>query len=179
MGNLRCMGGKGKMKDNYQISLRYTVKMDRPIIVRKGSEFVVKEEITLPDGSKAYRGREVNWENPEGHYLSPGTKELKLADGTVLPFDFMDSEISVNGDEAYVCEKHLDTETFPLTVILGECLCNHNVSGFNFFIYTGEDNEPEIHPVEVKDVVFSVYDPDTLEDDDIDFSIGYRLTVEG
>lgn len=87
------------------------------------------------------------------HYISPGGYEM-TAGGKTYQFDYMDYSGRVLSDRRDVleCEMHnLDTVSFP------------DAAGFDpkqlerideFFVYTGETDEEEIHPVELLELSF-------------------------
>lgn len=88
--------------------------------------------------------------DPERHYISPGSYAFK-ANGKSYQFDFMDSTCHVNTINPSILEinvKNADYESFPDTK---EFLKNLDkiTEIEEFFIFTGEDDEPEIHPVKL------------------------------
>lgn len=87
------------------------------------------------------------------HYISPGGYEM-TAGGKTYQFDYMDysGRVLPNRRDVLECEMHnLDTVSFP------------EAAGFDpkqlerideFFVYTGETDEEEIHPVELLELSF-------------------------
>lgn len=98
--------------------------------------------------------------DPEKHYITPGGYEVVLEDGALVQFDFMDYEANIDPDDRTVLHcymRNLDTVSFPGAdkLLKGDCV----IKKFeDFYIYTGEDDEEEINPVELIDV--SIMDND-------------------
>lgn len=98
----------------------------------------------------------------EKHYISPGSYQMLFETGQSVQFDFLDSCRQVDSDdptkvafEVY----NLDKEAFPESVDLPKLLLNSKVIGIeDFFVYCGEDDEPEINVVGVSDVSFTIGD---------------------
>ena len=89
--------------------------------------------------------------DPSKHYVSPGGYEMTFNNGKTVQFDFMDSAGSICTDkptnmlfEAWT----LDTGCFPESKFL-ETFTGSVTEIKEFFVYTGEANEPEIYPVEL------------------------------
>jgi len=92
------------------------------------------------------------------HYISPGGYEF-IVNGQSVQFDFCDSI-------GYICYfnpckiefvvKNLDLDSFPNAEIL---LRKENIEAISrieeFFVYTGETDEPEINVVSIDSVTFS------------------------
>lgn len=105
----------------------------------------------------------------EKHYLSPGGYEVTVKDHDNIPFDFVYHVGSVNNkndhlvdfavnclDDAYETDK--------------EYLENHilDITGFTeFFIFTGEYDDPEINFVGIKNLTIET-NPDHLDESDTD-----------
>ena len=88
---------------------------------------------------------------PAQHYISPGGYEMTFSNGKTVEFDFMDFEgaISVEDPTVMLFEVgYLDTDCFPDAEFL-ETFTGSITEISEFFVYTGEDNEPEIYPVEL------------------------------
>lgn len=85
----------------------------------------------------------------EKHYISPGGYEVRLKNGKTVAFDFMDYEgiISESDRRILKCNmRNLDVEAFPDS----RTLKPQDIQEFTeFFVFTGEDSEPEIHPVKI------------------------------
>lgn len=91
---------------------------------------------------------------PEKHYISPGGYEMTFSNGKTVQFDFMDYVGSICADDStrLTCEMcTLDTGCFPDAKFL-ETFTGSITEIKEFFVYTGEDNEPEINPVELVDL---------------------------
>lgn len=102
--------------------------------------------------------------DPDKHYLSPGGYSAELRDGKKIDFDFFKSCGDRIGTNSVAFEaSELDTSTFPesanLTVdsMMG---CNFD----EFFIFTGEYDDPEIYVTNIHDVVFTYEAGDRLID---------------
>ena len=100
--------------------------------------------------------------DPERHYLSPGGYSLEFADGTVIPFDFEDSAGVVKNDRAIFVMKGLDISCFRSAKMLPDYLMHSQIAAVReAFIYTGEAHEdPEIHPVAVEQMSFTLIGSD-------------------
>ena len=92
------------------------------------------------------------------HYISPGGFEIKFDDGKTIAFDFNESESWVdetNKDVMCFRLKDLDNESFPDAKTLPEYLQKHKVTEVvECYVYTGEDNEPKINPIEIENMTF-------------------------
>lgn len=82
------------------------------------------------------------------HYISPGGYVF-VSEGKVYQFDFMDYEGSVNKDDPTI----LHAEVYTLDRNYSDDLSKFNSDGLekieDFYIYTGEGDDPEINPVKV------------------------------
>ena len=92
----------------------------------------------------------------DGHYISPGGYEVVDRDGNTVQFDFetyygfIDKE---NRKALHIDVRGLDLDSFPKAVTLSSVI--NNIDLFTeIFVYTGEDNDPEINVVGIKDVRF-------------------------
>lgn len=84
------------------------------------------------------------------HYISPGGYAMKVK-GKIYEFDFCDFYANVDEDDPTVllCEmRNLDTDAFPQAAEF-EKVCNQVEEITEFFIYTGENTDAEIHPVDI------------------------------
>ena len=102
--------------------------------------------------------------DPDKHYLSPGGYSVELRDGRKIEFDFFEycgDRIGTNSVAFEVSE--LDTSTFPESEIL--TVDSMGGSTFDeFFVFTGEYDDPEIYMTSVHDVVFTYDGGDRLID---------------
>lgn len=102
--------------------------------------------------------------DPDKHYLSPGGYSVELRDGRKIEFDFFEycgDRIGTNSVAFEVSE--LDTTSFPDS----ENLTVDSMVGCNFdefFVFTGEYDDPEIYMTNVHDVVFTYDGGDRLID---------------
>lgn len=106
--------------------------------------------------------RQIN-PNHRNHYISPGGYEMKFSNGETVQFDFMDYCGNVDSKDRsilYADVEVLDTDSFPesewlrhFTGTIDEIL--------EFYIYTGEDHEEEIFPVEL--LGLTLYNDDDIE----------------
>lgn len=90
------------------------------------------------------------------HYISPGGYSINSKS-----FDFLDMEGYKQND--YEVEFHVhsfDKECYDSIITKDDIKKPFD----EFFIYTGEYDEPEIMPIEIKDLVF------TFNDEDIEYS---------
>lgn len=89
--------------------------------------------------------------NKKLHYISPGGYEFETADGKTYGMDFTLSEGCIDTINSSIVEftlKHADYETFPEIAELRNKL-KDIVRIVEFYIYTGEDGEPEIRPEKI------------------------------
>lgn len=90
----------------------------------------------------------------EEHYIVPGSFTV-MAGGKEYSFDFHDTDCAIDPkhpDTLYYRGKDEDLEAFPETSELQERLSEiDNV--VDFYIFTGEDDEPKIYPVKLLDCV--------------------------
>lgn len=88
---------------------------------------------------------------PDKYYISPGSCEMTFNNGITTRFDFMDTVGAIceyDTTQALFECYNLDLESFPESEFLGTF--NGSVTKINeVFIYTGDDEDPEINPVEV------------------------------
>lgn len=97
---------------------------------------------------------DVQFDRPiiaDKHYISPGGYAIKK-NGKIINFDFTEyaGNISTKDPTILHCEVNdLDKESFPEAEKL--TVKDFLLNPWNeFFIYTGEDEEPEINPVKIK-----------------------------
>ena len=102
--------------------------------------------------------------DPDKHYLSPGGYSVELRDGRKIEFDFFEHYGNRVGTHSVAFEmSELDTSTFPESEILtvdSMVGCNFD----EFFVFTGEYDDPEIYMTNVHDVVFTYDGGDRLID---------------
>ena len=84
------------------------------------------------------------------HYLSPGTMLMEFMDGTVIPFDFQLSSYEVKKNNVSFFEEGLDIPVFPSSALLGQYLLNGHPIRLKINIFTGEADDPVIHPIALK-----------------------------
>jgi hypothetical protein len=101
--------------------MEFTLEMDRPIV--KGS-----------------------------HYISPGGYELRFVKkgglGVDIQFDFLDYEGTIEGKLLHCRVSELDTYSFRNADDVFKWLDSGITPVWNeFYVYTGEDDEPDIYPV--------------------------------
>lgn len=86
------------------------------------------------------------------HVISPGGYEMTFSNGETVRFDFMNFEGSVTHDDETVLNCHmkiLDIDSFPESEFL-KTFTGSVTAIKEFFVYTGELNDPEINPVKLK-----------------------------
>ena len=103
--------------------------------------------------------RPVVIEGKNAHYISPG--------GYIcgIPFDFFDAEWNRSEEDKSIINvrvRHLDTDIYPEAADLTlDFLKYHDFN--EFFIFSGDTDDPEIHPAKVLSL--------TIEDDEGNFLI--------
>ena len=89
--------------------------------------------------------------DPDKHYIIPGGYEAVFDDGRSLQFDFEDYEGGRNAGNGFVFEwmqKNPDTDTFKdIEKFNYRDFAEHFERFEEFFVYTGEADDPEIVPV--------------------------------
>lgn len=91
----------------------------------------------------------------DDHYISPGGYEIKIA-GQKIPLDFTCYSGTIDKKEPcklHVEHKGLDIAAFPDA---GKIKATDDLTTMmftEFFVFTGEDDEPEINPVRVENLV--------------------------
>lgn len=102
--------------------------------------------------------------DPDKHYLSPGGYSVELKDGRKIEFDFYEHYGNKIGTNSVAFEAYgLDASTFPES----ENLTVDSMVGCNFsefFVFTGEYDDPEIYMTNVHDIVFTYDGGDRLID---------------
>lgn len=106
--------------------------------------------------------------DPGKHYISPGGYEMSFSNGKTVQFDFMEYAGSICVDEPtnmlFEC-KSLDVDCFPdakfLTTFAGTI-----TDIKEFYIYTGEDDESDIYPVELISIRLLNDDDEEIKVDD-------------
>lgn len=92
------------------------------------------------------------------HYISPGGYEVITKDEKTIQFDFCHFEGNISKDNRRVLEclfTNLDTSSFPESVNINP---KEIMRISEFFVFTGEDYEPEIHPVKLLSLGFCMDD---------------------
>lgn len=93
------------------------------------------------------------------HYISPGVHVIQDKDGNRLKFDFENFHRWVDEDDKcllHVEQWNLDTNIFPNSINLLEFLENFDTF-VEFFVFTGEWDDPKIIPLKVMNVIFCDY----------------------
>lgn len=102
-----------------------------------------------------------------GHYISPGGYEFTFADGKTYRFDFNESSGTVSNDSRIVNFelRNFDTSLRPDGTTEDAFYrsffesAHHPVTRINeFFVYTGEYDEPEIHVKAVNSFLLELVD---------------------
>jgi hypothetical protein len=86
------------------------------------------------------------------HVISPGGYEMSFSNGKTVQFDFMDFDGDIDKEDTTVLRCHmetLDTDAFPDSEFL-KTFTGSVTEIKEFFVYTGEPNDSEINPVELK-----------------------------
>ncbi len=123
---------------------------------------------------------EVRFDRPidkDRHYISPGGYEMTFA-GKPVPFDFMDYEGNVKEDDpAVLCFNDFrpDTSSFPEADTLTEEVVRQFDGIKEFFVYTGEVDEPEINPVKIERLEFWFANGRSIDCSDMPFVKDYRF----
>lgn len=89
--------------------------------------------------------------NSRQHYISPGGYEVELDSGRKIQFDFYDYWGYVDNDDPtilHVKNRTLDVDAFPHAEDLDKVVSQISKI-VECYIYTGEDGDAEIHPVEI------------------------------
>ena len=99
---------------------------------------------------RMYAKIKLDREISKGHYISPGGYEMCFENGKTTQFDFLTYEGKISGDRMELEFWHydLDDESFPESNWLRASV-SPIVAIPEFFIYTGEFDEPEIYPTEL------------------------------
>ena len=103
--------------------------------------------------------------NPDEHYISPGGYEINGK-----PFDFYRFEGNVDKDNPRILNCYLREFDGTLGDEDEEIVITEKdiEKGFTeFYVYTGEYDDPEINVKEVKEIVFEMYDAEANEMSDI------------
>lgn len=101
---------------------------------------------------------------PGYHYLSPGGYTMTFGEKEVS-FDFQESGWSVDSDDRTVVlfgQDWLDISYTPESALLTKEDVRNLTKINSFYIYTGEEGEPEIHPVKLLELVFEFDDGDDI-----------------
>ena len=92
------------------------------------------------------------------HYISPGGYEVITKDETTMQFDFCQFKGWISSDNSRILNcvfSDLDIDSFPESVNLNP---KEIMRISEFFVFTGEDDEPEIHPVKLLSLEFCMDD---------------------
>lgn len=94
--------------------------------------------------------------NNEEHYISPGGYELN---GKQFDFFTTYGYTAEAGNIVEIEVEDPDLDAFPVPVTKQDVIeANKNGKFDEFFIYTGESDEPEINPVSIKQLTFHFSD---------------------
>ena len=97
--------------------------------------------------------------DPNMHYISIGGFEFLFRNGVNIGFDFNNSIANVQRDPTVIkfeCDD-LDCDSFPEAALLGMLLSDSEVDRIEeFYVYTGEREEPEINPEKILSLSFCV-----------------------
>jgi hypothetical protein len=104
----------------------------------------------------------------DAHYISPGGYEIVDNNDNTVQFDFETyygfiDNLNRNVLHIKVC--NLDLDSFPNAINLESSVKNIN-KFVEFFIYTGEDCDPEINPVQIYNVRFFTELNETIDVND-------------
>lgn len=109
------------------------------------------------------------------HYISPGQYGILCHDDEIA-FDF--NEFIANIDKVdptkVVFEvRNLDTKNFDEASSINPTVMRES-DWTEFYIYTGEKTDPELHPLKATNIVAYFQNGETVRMDDIDFEELYR-----
>ena len=97
--------------------------------------------------------------DPNRHYIGIGGFEFLFRNGVNIRFDFNSSIANVQRDSTVIkfeCDD-LDCDSFPEAVLLEMLLSDSEVDRIEeFYVYTGEEKEPEINPEKILSFSFCV-----------------------
>ena len=97
--------------------------------------------------------------DPTRHDISIGGFEFRFRNGVNIGFDFNSSIANVQRDPTAIkfeCDD-LDCDSFPEAALLGMLLSDSEVDRIEeFYVYTGEKEEPEINPEKILSLSFCV-----------------------
>lgn len=97
--------------------------------------------------------------DPTRHYISIGGFEFCFKKGIKIWFDFNSSIANVQKNPTTIkfeCDD-LDCDSFPEAALLGMMLSDSEVKRIEeFYVYTGEREEPEINPEKILSLSFCV-----------------------
>lgn len=97
--------------------------------------------------------------DPNRHYIGIDGFEFRFRNGVNIGFDFNSSIANVQRDPTAIkfeCDD-LDCDSFPEAALLGMMLADSEVEYIDeFFVYTGEEEEPEINPEKILSLSFCV-----------------------
>lgn len=97
--------------------------------------------------------------DPNRHYIGIGGFEFCFRNGVNIGFDFNSSIANVQKNPTTIkfeCDD-LDCDSFPEAALLGMMLSDSEVKRIEeFYVYTGEREEPEINPEKILSLSFCV-----------------------
>ena len=99
--------------------------------------------------------------NKDTDYISPGGYELEMEKETgervTVRFDFEDSESGISKEDPAIVEcvqKNPDMDEFEDLLTVTDYMLGHVTKCVEWFIYTGEADESDLHPLEIIDPTF-------------------------
>lgn len=108
--------------------------------------------------------RDVIVEDENGksfHYIVPGGYTITNNSGDEICFDFLQTTWDRDPSDPSIINITVEISDTDLDTVR---LCDlENSKWTEFFVYTGEYDEPEIYPVEVKSLNMYFYDSETQE----------------
>lgn len=97
--------------------------------------------------------------DPNRHYIGIGGFEFRFRNGVNIGFDFNSSIANVQKNPTTIkfeCDD-LDCDSFPEAALLEMLLSDSEVDRIEeFYVYTGEREEPEINPEKILSLSFCV-----------------------
>lgn len=99
------------------------------------------------------------------HFISPGGYDMDMG-GKVAQFDFCDYYGAISKEDAAVLEiQHelLDAWIFPESASITKEDVRALREVNEFFVYTGEEEDPEIHPVKLLSLSFEFEDGEVID----------------
>jgi len=144
----------------FNFKRRKNNKSQKPITNSRKKEYITRMYVDI------LFDRDIN---EEEHYISPGMYEIIDKRFRPLSFDFKESYKTIdenNNRLMHIEVRYVDLTEYSETKDLIEYV--ENIDHFSlFYIYTGEKDDPEIDPVEVRNVCFETNLDRRIDIDDI------------